>query len=247
MINKLIIGAPFGNYITRKGVTSTIGTHTYHKRAGFLKRMWKVLSTVRYYPRPQSWIVKLGLPSPGIHSVTRSDCKNKILSIHGFDNYEWSRLIVDANRLEVPAIELNLSCPNVAGTSIQESIDAAKYAVHAFPGYVIAKLPPVRWMDFVRPLVDVGVTHFHLCNTIPTPGGGMGGKVLKQFSLWAVEEVRNTFGERVQIIGGGGITDLADVKDYVNAGADRVAVASMLFNPLNWSKLDEFREYLENL
>jgi hypothetical protein len=48
-MHSLIIGAPFGNYITRKGVKSTIGTFTNENRAGILKRIWRVLSTVRYY------------------------------------------------------------------------------------------------------------------------------------------------------------------------------------------------------
>lgn len=94
-----------------------------------------------------------------------------------------------------------------------------------------------------KSLYDQGIRYFHLCNTLPTPKGGMSGKVLKPYSLQAIEEFRKW--KDVKLIGGGGITSLKDVEDYIQAGADHVSVASMLFNPLNWLKLKNFVEYLE--
>jgi dihydroorotate dehydrogenase len=165
------------------------------------------------------------------------------LSIHGFFKSDWEILILRALEKDPEMLELNLSCPNVTKTSINEALEAAHYAYKLFGNRVIAKLSPVKWMEFVNPLTDLGVSTFHLCNTIASPGGGFSGKVLKQYSMWAVEEVRKKYGY-AHIIGGGGVTHLQDVKDYISAGADDVAVASMLFNPLNWGMLDIFKDYL---
>jgi dihydroorotate dehydrogenase len=242
-MNKLIVGAPFGNHISVPGVTSTAGTFTWRKRAGVYRRIWRILSTVRYYPRFKSWINQLGLPNPGILSIHKREVQGKILSIHGFNHQEWQLLVDVAKDLRPIALELNFSCPNVCQTYIQEALRAAEFAL-SFDGPVIAKLPPIRWMDFVRPLKACGIKYFHLCNTIRTPGGGMSGKILKPYSLWAVEEVKQTWGEEVIVIGGGGVTCVEDIQDYVDAGADHVAVASTLGNPLNIRKLPRWRDYM---
>jgi dihydroorotate dehydrogenase len=242
-MQRVILAAPFGNYLHFQGTTRTLGTYTVPKRAGFIKRLWRIISTVRYYPRSQSWLNKLGLPNPGIAEAPK-DGKDSILSVYGFDDGEWLQLVQEAHRMGVEAVELNLSCPNIAHR--HDLVKDVQRAIHWAAGRltVIAKLPPVRWMDFGKPLYSVGVRHYNLCNTIPTPGGGMSGKPLMQYSLWAVEDFRDTFGDAVTLIGGGGITCLDDVKAYISAGANHVYLASMLFNPFNWRKVRTFVEYL---
>lgn len=245
-MSSLIIGAPFGNYITRDGILSTIGTYTSEYRAGIFKRIWRVIKTVRYSRKLGGWINKLGLPNPGIDYLRPKDAEGKILSIHGFDDYDWEKVIYKASKFNIFGLELNPSCPNVTKTKIEESVKAAKYALKHTHRPVIVKLSPVRWMDFVVPLFDAGITNFHLCNTILCPGGGLSGKTLKQYSLWATAEVKQKYGDKVSIIGGGGITSADDIDDYLNAGATDVAVASMLLNPLNYHKLETFRDYIYN-
>jgi dihydroorotate dehydrogenase len=248
MIEPLVISAPFGNWFRAKGATPTLGTYTLHKRAGFLNRWWRILSTVRYYPRIQSWKNKLGLPSPGIESLYQwgdyrlQACrKNTILSIHGFSREEWELLIQHAASLGFEQIELNLSCPNVSAIAIQEACQAASCALSRKEfKVVIAKLAPLRWLTWVDALFRAGVRTFHLCNTIPTPGGGLSGKVLMPYSLWAVEEAKQHYGSDVTIIGGGGITSGDDMHRYFEAGADHCAIGSTLLNPLNWCRLGAF-------
>lgn len=242
-MNKLIISGPFGKYFNCPGVTSTVGTYTYRNTSS-VKMAWRALTTVWYYGRLQSWINRLGLPNPDVNKLNRRDVCDKILSIYGYNEQEWEALASLASLLEPLRVELNLSCPNITKTAIREAIRAAEIARCLLGGIVIAKLPPIRWMDFARPLMSVGVNKFHLCNTIPSPGGGLSGKVLKQYSLWAVEEVKQIWGEEVTIIGGGGITEIADIDDYIKAGADHVSVGSMLFNPFNWKKLEVFKNHL---
>jgi dihydroorotate dehydrogenase len=236
-MKSLIIGAPFGNYLERPYATSTLGTFTLARRGSTLYRWWRVVRMLRYDSRIGGWVNKLGLPNPGIDSV-RLGQPSRIISVYGFSEYEWASLITDCVIIQPIAVELNLSCPNVHSSPSVADVEKAVGIALDNSLKVIAKLPPVRWMDLARPLFSMGVRHFHLCNTIPTPGGGVSGKPLKQYSLWAVREVRAAWAEEVDIIGGGGITGEEDVIDYLVAGADRVSVASMLLNPLNHRKLE---------
>lgn len=242
-MEKIIVSAPFGNWLSFPSCTSTLGTFTLKHRGGLLYRLWRCLLTLRYNRRQQSWLNRLGLPNPGITSVVNEDCTDKIVSLHGFDTEDWRRLIEHCRfNPSIKTVELNLSCPNVRHrAAVDEMLTTARFAQTRF-NTVIAKLPPVKWMDFAAPLWNAGVSHFHCCNTIPTPSGGISGKPLKQYSLWAVSEIKQRWGEAVSVIGGGGVTEPNDVREYLLAGADHVAIGSMLLNPLNWRKVKDIVE-----
>lgn len=235
-MKKLIVAAPFGNYLRFRWVTPTLGTYTVQNRGGLWKRLWKVLTTVRYSRQEQSWVNKLGLPNPGIHSL-RSVPEDCIVSIHGFNVLEWQHLLSVTARFGVP-IELNLSCPNID----KEVLCLPKLDN---PDNIIAKLPPIGYEEMAEPLLTAGVRHFHLCNTLPCKEGGKSGKPLKAYSLRAVEWFRKQYADKVKIIGGGGVTSLQDAHDYILAGANRVSIATMLMNPANWSRSQRIAEYLE--
>lgn len=248
-MRRLIIGPPFGNYLSFAGATSVLGTYTLHRRAGVIGRLWRALRTVRYRHGAGSWVNKMGLPSPGIDSIPYSrDLSDKVVSVHGFGGDEWYGLV---NHLlfvfNCREVELNLSCPNVRHkVELGELVSSVELALrHGMT--VVAKLPSVRWMDLAAPLYDAGVRYFHCCNSIPTDRGGVSGKPLKPISLWAVAELKDKWGTDVDVIGGGGVTDVEDVRDYIQAGADRVSVASMLFNPLNWLKIKHMVAALERI
>ena len=66
-VNKLIVAAPFGNYLHFANTTRILGTYTLHRRGGWPLRIWRILSTVRY--RDGTWVNCLGLTNPGITSA----------------------------------------------------------------------------------------------------------------------------------------------------------------------------------
>lgn len=218
-IEPLVISAPFGNYIRPKGSTPTLGTFTAKKRPG---RWRRVAQTVRYYPGAGAWVNRIGLRNPGIDALKKAS--NSILSIHGFTAEEWDYLLREAPDKGPLALELNLSCPNVPGGDdyppglFRQAIDCG------LP--VIVKLPPVNYEAMLIEALVAGVTWFHATNTLPTDGGGISGKPLKPVALAVVRAVRSTGGDKIGIIGGGGITSSRDITDYAVAGADRFAVGS---------------------
>ena len=52
-----------------------------------------------------------------------------------------------------------------------------------------------------------------------------------------IDIVRERWGNRVEIIAGGGVSDFGGVSDYLAAGANHVSIGSVCFNPFKLRKL----------
>jgi dihydroorotate dehydrogenase len=243
----MIISAPFGNYHKflkmRLGdiFTPTLGTFTLKPRGFFTTpygdRWTRVLLSLRYSFFLKSWINKIGLKNNGISSCEK-DVGNKIISVHGFTDYEWITLVEEAAKLKPLAIELNVSCPNV-GETFLSCITFAKMFYYANGVELIVKLPPVGYRQLAEQAHIGGIRTYHACNTIPTARGGISGKALLPLSLEVVNYLKQTYTD-IKIIGGGGITCKEDVKLYKQMGADDIAIGTVLFNPFNWKKVKEW-------
>jgi dihydroorotate dehydrogenase len=244
-IRPAVISAPFGNYIQPAGTTPTLGTFTRHARGG---RVWRILKTVRYYPRLGAWVNRIGLRNPGIDWLTDRAGKGskpiagRLVSVHGFDPQQWRELIEACAAMREPdgktmlAVELNMSCPNVGevegGVSAwRELFDLAIDRLGAEGIGVVVKLPPVRYEAMAESAWDAGVRGFHCCNTLPVPGGGMSGAPLMPLSLRCIAWMRERFGEEAQLIGGGGINQPEQVDTYRHAGADHIALGTVCMDP----------------
>ncbi len=270
MLKPLIVSAPFGNYhrllkrLTGADFTPTLGTFTWESRGFNTKpyggRFLRTFLTVRYSPVFKSWVNRIGLKNPGIRwyrdKVVKIEGKvvasqitpeqaqqvipyDKIISIYGWNMDEWDNLLRIATTIHPMAIELNLSCPNVKKPPFTKSLfEIAKaYGVQS----LIAKIPPLNYEHIVEMAYEGGVRIFHATNTYPTPGGGMSGKGLMPMALSAISYLRRIYPD-ITIIGGGGITSSSDVAEFIGAGANHVAIASMLFNPFNLRKLKSIAE-----
>ncbi|MFG0294012.1 MAG: hypothetical protein ACF8MJ_12780 [Phycisphaerales bacterium JB050] len=239
-LKPLIISAPFGNYIQPDCATPTLGTFTAAARPG---RLWRVLKTVRYYPRLGAWVNKIGLRNPGIDHLAKAveagkiSPADKLLSIHGFSEVDWWALIEKAAAIRPMAIELNISCPNVGEISWPQ--DLFQRAVDTGVP-IIVKVPPVRYERVIGEALNSGVRALHCCNTLPVPAGGMSGRPLLPIALKVVEEVRGIAHAQgiadLKIIGGGGVRSPEDARAYREAGADAVAVGTLVFGPRYLSK-----------
>lgn len=236
-LRPLVISAPFGNYIQPAGATATLGTFTAAARPG---RAWRIVKTVRYYPRLRAWVNRIGLRNPGIDHLTtavargRVDPAGKVLSIHGFTAEDWRKLLDAAAALSPRplAVELNMSCPNVGQIDWPAGLFADAVAT-GLP--CIVKTPPINYTLLFEKAMEAGVRAFHCCNTLPVPAGGLSGKPLLPLSLQCIRAVRALAGpaaDELTIIGGGGITGPGDIDRYAQAGATNVAVGTKTMNPI---------------
>jgi len=231
-LRPVVIAAPFGNYVQPAGTTPTLGTFTAAARPG---RVWRILKTVRYYPRLKAWVNKIGLRNPGLPwllqrvEAGKLEVSDKLVSIHGFAADDWWVLLDGIERLKPLGVELNMSCPNVG--HIDWPVDLFERAM-ATGVPVTAKLPPVNYEDMLQQAVDAGVRCFHCCNTLPVPAGGVSGKPLKPVSLTVIRGLRaRPFGKDLTILGGGGIYEARDIDDYRAAGADHFALGTKVMHP----------------
>ena len=235
------ISAPFGNYIKPKGTIPVTGTFTLNPRGN---RFWAVLKTLRYNTAQQGWVNRLGLPNPGIRAElkrrekitedpTRLDDIYDVISIAEIERGDFQKLnvLIPENQ----SIELNLSCPNL---NKKLSWESAKCFNSEKREWCIAKLSPLTTPEELKFVVEfLGFTQLHFSNTLPTIYGGLSGPVLREYTMELIDLARSKYGNSVEIIAGGGVSDFGSVTNYLSNGADHVSIGSVCFNPFKLRKL----------
>ncbi|MGA3014355.1 MAG: dihydroorotate dehydrogenase [Bacteroidales bacterium] len=175
---------------------------------------------------------------------------NIIVNVSGSTIEEYVAVAERINELEkIPAIELNISCPNVKqggmvfGTvpSIATEVTAAVRKVYKKD--LIVKLSPnvTVIQEIAKAVVDGGADMISLINTIlgmaidadkrrpilATMTGGLSGPAIKPVALRMVWQVSKAV--KVPIIGMGGIMNTNDVIEFMLAGASAVQVGTANF------------------
>ena len=236
------ISAPFGNYIQSERTISVRGTFTLHPRGN---RLWSVLSTLRYSRKHNGWMNRLGLPNPGIHKGLASvseNPQNNVMSIAETKRGDFQRMnhIIPLDQ----SLEINLSCPNIErlnninGSSTLPMDNARLFTKVKSRKWCIAKLSPLSSPEEIEFVIEeLGFTQLHFSNTLPINGGGLSGSTLIPFTIKLIDIVRERWGNRVEIIAGGGVRDFSGVSDYLAAGANHVSIGSVCFNPFKLRKL----------
>lgn len=172
-----------------------------------------------------------------------------VLNVAGKSHEDFVDLCRRADALEgIPALELNLSCPNVAGgldfsatPAGAERIVSACRAVYR--GTLLAKLSPN--VGDVVPIAQAceaaGADAVSLVNTylgtaidwrrratiFPRVVAGLSGPAIKPLALLVV--LRTSAAVKVPVIGIGGIATAEDVLQFVCAGAAAVQVGTSCF------------------
>lgn len=172
-----------------------------------------------------------------------------------------------ANLDKMPAIELNISCPNVKeggmsfGVSCESAAKVTKAVREVFPKTLIVKLSPnvTSIADIARAVEDEGADSVSLVNTflgmaidiesrspkLSTVTGGLSGPCIKPIALRMVWEVFNAV--KIPIIGMGGICNWQDAIEFILAGSSAIQVGTYNFvDPAASVKiLDGIEEYLD--
>jgi dihydroorotate dehydrogenase (NAD+) catalytic subunit len=174
-----------------------------------------------------------------------------ILNIAAKAEDEFPAMAAMARGLEgIAALELNLSCPNVAGgidfaTNPQACGRVVRSCRDACPSLpIIAKLTPLvtDLPAIARAAADSGADAVSLTNTFPgivldwrrrrpylgNGPGGLSGPAIKPLSLRCVWNVARAV-PGLPIVGIGGIATIDDVMDYLVAGASAVQMGTVNF------------------
>lgn len=192
----------------------------------------------------------IGLANPGIDRfVTRSLPQlDKLgipiwVSVGGFETNDYAETCSRLDDLaEVSAIELNVSCPNVEAPveSAAQIVASARLATRK---PLWAKLSPAvpDIGEVARAAQAAGADGLSLVNTIrglkldertlrPALGpgaGGLSGPALKPIALSAVATCYRATG--LPIVGMGGVQTGRDALEFIAAGAQHVALGTVLF------------------
>jgi dihydroorotate dehydrogenase (NAD+) catalytic subunit len=231
-------------------------------------------------PPPRLWeiaggmINSIGLPNKGLEGFLDSDLPALaalpvplIVNVMGSTHEEVAELVgAVASRKEVAALELNVSCPNVA-TGLEfgshpDELAALLEAVGPLTDKpVIVKLTPnaTDVPAVARAAAEAGASAVSLINTIRgmafAPGtdrpwlggttGGVSGPAVRAIALAQVRAVRQAVG--LPIVGIGGVQRGSDALDLLKAGADLVAVGTESFrDPLAGARVaDELESALQ--
>ncbi|MFQ6012549.1 MAG: dihydroorotate dehydrogenase [Thermoplasmata archaeon] len=201
-------------------------------------------------PRENGLVNAMGLPSKGAphvrdRLVQRSSRVPVLLSIAG-DTVSDFAAVREGLQGHAAGWEINVSCPNTqTGRAFEEDPRAFTElldALHSFSPRPFLKFSPYetegerdRTLEMANLALRRGFPHFVLTNTLAVqePGvglarGGLSGRPLFPLALRAIRDFRAAFGDRVHIIGVGGVTTGEEAFQMLAAGAQALEVLTVL-------------------
>jgi dihydroorotate dehydrogenase (fumarate) len=193
---------------------------------------------------------------PAMVSIAHQCNKPIVANVVGFSHDEFVRLVVFAEEAGVDLVELNFGCPNVWDTGKQKKIisyhpdlvhDTLKAIERHHPkvglSVKISPLPPDTLHEVCQVLNGFSMVRaVTATNSYPNASvtigsrqsdddkvlAGLAGRALKPISLGVVKQLRDQLTKQIDIIGVGGVGSANDVRDYLDAGAAGVQIASAL-------------------
>lgn len=217
---------------------------------------WKGNAAPRVAPAGASMINAVGLAGPGIarwidsgYRELRERGATIVASIWGRTVDEFEEAARAVAGLELAAVEINASCPNLESRNaiFANSPEATAAIVNATKCLDVS-----RWVkltttapllvDVVAAAMESGASAVTLGNTLTgmeidlderrpilgSGGGGVSGEAARPVALRAVYDVRAAFPD-VPIIGTGGVMNARDAVALVMAGADAVQIGTATF------------------
>jgi dihydroorotate dehydrogenase (NAD+) catalytic subunit len=213
------------------------------------------------YPRmaetPSGMLNAVGLQNKGvdyfvekIYPQIKDINTNMIVNVSGSDIDSYVKTAERINELEkIPAIELNISCPNVkqGGMAFGVTTEGAAEVVSAvrkvYDKTLIVKLSPnvTSIADIARAVEGAGADSVSLINTLlgmaidaekrkpilSTITGGMSGAAVKPIALRMVWQVAQAV--KIPVIGLGGIMNWRDAVEFLLAGATAIQIGTTNF------------------
>ncbi|MBP7498183.1 MAG: dihydroorotate dehydrogenase [Bacteroidales bacterium] len=217
------------------------------------------------YPRmaetPSGMLNAVGLQNKGIdyfisniYPEIKDYDTNIIVNVSGSTIEDYIAVAEKLNELDkIPAIELNISCPNVKeggmafGVNCSSATQVTKAIRQIYKKTLIVKLSPnvTNISEIAKAVESQGADALSLINTLlgmainaetkrpvlSTITGGLSGPAIKPIALRMLWQVYNAV--KIPLIGMGGITNSADAIEFMLAGATAIQVGTANFiNPL---------------
>jgi dihydroorotate dehydrogenase (NAD+) catalytic subunit len=213
------------------------------------------------YPRmaetASGMLNSVGLQNKGIdHFIEHIFPRIKHLDTHIIANVNGSTIedyIAVTEKLneleEMPAIELNISCPNVKeggmafGINKKSAFEATRAVRDVYDKVLIVKLSPnvTHIGEMAKVVADAGADSISLVNTflgmaidaekrepiLSTITGGLSGPCIKPLALRQVWDVHKAVD--LPIIGMGGIMDATDAIEFILAGSTAIQAGTVNF------------------
>lgn len=213
------------------------------------------------YPRmaetPSGMLNAVGLQNKGaqyfvdkIYPAIKNIKSNIIVNVSGSSVGDYVKCAEMINELEnIPAIELNISCPNVKeggmafGTSCAAASEVVKAVRESYKKHLIVKLSPnvTNIQEIALAVEGAGADSVSLINTmmgmaidiksrkpiLSTITGGLSGPCIKPVALRMVWQVAKVV--KVPVIGLGGIASASDAIEFLLAGASAVQIGTANF------------------
>ena len=213
------------------------------------------------YPRmaetPSGMLNAVGLQNKGvdyfvehIYPEIKDIDTHIIVNVSGASLDDYAETARRLSPLEkIPAIELNISCPNVKeggmafGTSCRSAASVVKAVRAVYGGTLIVKLSPnvTDIAEIARAVEAEGADAVSLINTLlgmavdaerrrpvlSTVTGGLSGACVKPVALRMVWQVFHAV--KIPIVGLGGIMNATDAVEFLLAGARAVEIGTANF------------------
>lgn len=215
--------------------------------------------TPRIVETPCGMLNSIGLQNPGVEKFLKEiypKIKNVdthfIANVFGETEDEYVEVCVALEDAEkIVAYELNVSCPNVKKGGILFGHDpvvlgnlVSKIKAKVKKPLLVKLSPNVADVtEFAKVCIENGADGLVLINTLmgmkiniwkrkpdlATKTGGLSGPAILPIAVRMIYQVYEKFGDRVPIIGVGGITTWEDAMEHVMAGASAVQVGTANF------------------
>ena len=175
---------------------------------------------------------------------------NMIVNVSGSSREDYAECAARVNELEnIPAIELNISCPNVKqggmafGVTTEGAAAVVKAVRKAYDKTLIVKLSPnvTSIADIALAVQDAGADAVSLINTLmgmvidiekrkpvlSIATGGMSGPAVKPVAVRCVWQVAKAV--NIPVVGLGGIMNAKDAIEFFLAGASAIEIGTANF------------------
>ena len=243
-------GLEFEDFVDLEKIGGIIvkGTTLHHREGNPYPRMAET---------PMGMLNAVGLQNKGVHYFVDNiypkikDIKtNMIVNVSGSQIEDYAETARIINELDnIPAIELNISCPNVKqggmafGVTAKGAAEVVKAVRDVYNKTLIVKLSPnvTDITEIARAAEGAGADSVSLINTLlgmaidaekrkpilSTVTGGMSGAAVKPIALRMVWQVAKAV--NIPVIGLGGIMNWKDAVEFMLAGATAIQIGTANF------------------